>query len=482
MAFTARYFRWTIRRRRGGGLTVPLAASLFEVTHEGSRLAWPNGTTARNPGGSFDPLKGPQNLIDGRLSTIWEDDNFNEEASQFIGGSGRSVIVIESPSPIRFDGYQWGTANDPNNRDPIDWVLEISNDGQTWTDIHAITEFPPLQRNTRTRIYLEPLRIPEPDEAEIIDDVQPPPPEDPIPPSPISERDGASVVDLRNLVRFSRTQFNQTYQKGTGKQLPVDEFTVTNLSDDIEILVSIDSSTGIRITPSAFTLFPREERTISANYNVSSLEQLPAGISTVTLDVNLTSNTIIEVPPTTTTSTTTTLPPPTLPPHQGCPDAGMVIDRIQIFIDDFETGGSRIAWEETYLADNPDPFGDPCIQLIRTIFEDPPETTTTQPPETGARPCDRVGEVISTIEEAGDEPGTTIITERYLVNNPDTSVGGCVERTRTRTVTEEPPIDDVPFGEDLEGPDGDDDVQDEGESGFADDETEIRDDLGGEVI
>ena len=43
--------------------------------------------------------------------------------------------------PVKITGYAWSVADDYPERDPATWRLQGSNDGQNWTDIHAVRGF-----------------------------------------------------------------------------------------------------------------------------------------------------------------------------------------------------------------------------------------------------------------------------------------------------------------------------------------------------
>ncbi|MDQ8190704.1 discoidin domain-containing protein [Roseibacillus persicicus] len=122
------------------------------------------GTEASNPGGNYPAAEGPAQLIDGDVGTKWLDFN-------------KRPVIFDFKSPQEFNGYQWTTANDFANRDPVAWRLDGSVDGVTWTVIDLVDKnrsepsedlalFHGLSRQTPTQI------IPIPDGSSL-GDIQP---------------------------------------------------------------------------------------------------------------------------------------------------------------------------------------------------------------------------------------------------------------------------------------------------------------------
>lgn len=83
-----------------------------------------------------------------------------------FGGNGGSpfkgpvgFIVTPSAGATVVTGLRIYTANDASERDPVDYVLEGSNDGgTTWTQISAGPLLPPPNRNPSANAMVEPLR------------------------------------------------------------------------------------------------------------------------------------------------------------------------------------------------------------------------------------------------------------------------------------------------------------------------------------
>lgn len=125
---TYQYLRWMISKRRGS--SEYFQVSEFRLVYTGSNVSWNAGAVATNPGGepgAFGTTEVAQNLLDGNTATKWGDAWFAVD-----GTSGTSVVEINNIVPVTFDAYQYATANDNDNRDPVTWKLYGSTDYQTW--------------------------------------------------------------------------------------------------------------------------------------------------------------------------------------------------------------------------------------------------------------------------------------------------------------------------------------------------------------
>ncbi|MBK1881560.1 discoidin domain-containing protein [Luteolibacter pohnpeiensis] len=134
---TCQYVRFTPLAFRGTPNSIQL--SEFEF-YNGDTLV--PVTSVTNPNGNTPAAEGVANVIDGDYSTKWLD--FNKGGLVFNLGSSQT-----------FDSYQFVTANDAIARDPVQWQMEISNDGTTWTVLDYVGSggfvYPtPEARNTAT--------------------------------------------------------------------------------------------------------------------------------------------------------------------------------------------------------------------------------------------------------------------------------------------------------------------------------------------
>jgi len=124
-----RYVRFSPTMLRSDDAVIPVQLSEFEF-YDGTTPV-PVASVSNVTGTS--PLnEGPANLIDGAAETKWL--NFTHLGSvQFDFGEP----TVEEPTPT-IDGYAFVTGNDAPGRDPIQWTLEGSDDGVTWTVIEKV--------------------------------------------------------------------------------------------------------------------------------------------------------------------------------------------------------------------------------------------------------------------------------------------------------------------------------------------------------
>ncbi|MBK1833150.1 lectin-like domain-containing protein [Roseibacillus ishigakijimensis] len=136
---TYQYYRFTTNALRGGGTENSVQISEFEMRLEGQRLT---GATASNPGGDFPIGEPPASANDGDVTTKWLDRN-------------KGPLVLDFGAPVTADAYRFATANDANDRDPISWTLEGSNDNSSWTLLVEEIDFPTTTaRQTYEREFL----------------------------------------------------------------------------------------------------------------------------------------------------------------------------------------------------------------------------------------------------------------------------------------------------------------------------------------
>ena len=127
---TSRYIRWTITGVKDGASTSTQVSELY-LTLNGQLLSYGGFKVITNPDGTNPAGEEPDYLIDDNITTKWTDTSFNL--------NGESVIIIDNAAQINFDGYKYYTGNDFPERDPIDWTLDISDDGTTWTTVSTVT-------------------------------------------------------------------------------------------------------------------------------------------------------------------------------------------------------------------------------------------------------------------------------------------------------------------------------------------------------
>lgn len=134
---TFKFVRFTPRKLRNNSIANSIQLAEFHLTFEGDPIA---GGTYTNPGGSNPGGQEPQFAGDNDVATKWLDFN-------------KSALQIEFPSAVTFDSYKFTTAGDADERDPLRWIIEGSDDGTTWTLIENFTAMDysfPLSRGTTT--------------------------------------------------------------------------------------------------------------------------------------------------------------------------------------------------------------------------------------------------------------------------------------------------------------------------------------------
>ena len=128
-----RYFRFVPVTLRGGQNMVQLAE--FQMLINATRLA---GATATNPGGSNSQSagEGASKGTDNDLGSKWLDAN-------------KQPLVLDFGTAVAATGYRIATANDAQERDPVSWRVEGSQNGTSWALVDEQSNvFPTTQRNT----------------------------------------------------------------------------------------------------------------------------------------------------------------------------------------------------------------------------------------------------------------------------------------------------------------------------------------------
>lgn len=129
-----RYLRMTITAIRVSGSTVQLSEIKLEDSDNGLDFTWPVTTTVTSSiqAVSNEPA---QNLIDGSTSTKFCSTAFSSGATLTIDlGEGNHVDLG------LYNTWQWYTANDKPERDPISFSLDVSNDGTHWLSVDSVSD------------------------------------------------------------------------------------------------------------------------------------------------------------------------------------------------------------------------------------------------------------------------------------------------------------------------------------------------------
>lgn len=127
-----RYLKMQINAiRSSGGIQM---SEIRLVNDDGSFFQWPSSTNVQSDIGASSGSEGPGNLIDGLLTTKYYTPSFWPGGSITIDlGEGEYVNLLE------FSKWQYYTANDMPDRDPVSFSFQVSNDGDIWSVVDDVT-------------------------------------------------------------------------------------------------------------------------------------------------------------------------------------------------------------------------------------------------------------------------------------------------------------------------------------------------------
>jgi hypothetical protein len=160
MSWSFRYFRFAVTKVRDitQDPTYPVGMmqmTEFQLTLAGTRVDY-TGASASNPGGSNPSGQDASKAIDNSAATVFLDWSGNGTVGADVTGVTKSwVLQIDFGSRRAVDGFRYTTGADVNGRDPVQWVLEGSNDASTWSTIHAQSTDASIttSRATATQIF-----------------------------------------------------------------------------------------------------------------------------------------------------------------------------------------------------------------------------------------------------------------------------------------------------------------------------------------
>jgi hypothetical protein len=127
----------------------------FQLLFMGTRIDY-TGASATNPSGANPSGQDASKAIDNNTSTVFLDWSGNGTVGANATGVIKSwVLQIDFGSRRAVDGFRYITGGDVNGRDPVQWVLEGSNDNSTWTTIHTQSTDASIttSRTTATQIF-----------------------------------------------------------------------------------------------------------------------------------------------------------------------------------------------------------------------------------------------------------------------------------------------------------------------------------------
>lgn len=71
-----------------------------------------------------------------------------------IENKGEPVIInLLLPEPVKAAGYAFTSAGDLPDRDPKDWEVQASNDGQTWKTLSKCEGYPRHQKRRQNKRF-----------------------------------------------------------------------------------------------------------------------------------------------------------------------------------------------------------------------------------------------------------------------------------------------------------------------------------------
>ena len=157
---TFRYFRFAVTKVRDitQDPTYPVGMmqmTEFQLLFMGTRIDY-TGASATNPSGANPTGQDASKAIDNNTSTVFLDWSGNGTIGTDVTGVTKSwVLQIDFGSRRAVDGFRYVTGADVNGRDPVQWVLEGSNDNSTWTTIHVQSTDASIttSRTTATQIF-----------------------------------------------------------------------------------------------------------------------------------------------------------------------------------------------------------------------------------------------------------------------------------------------------------------------------------------
>jgi hypothetical protein len=157
---TFRYFRFAVTKVRDitQDPTYPVGMmqmAEFQLLFMGTRVDY-TGATATNTGG-FNPTgQDASKAIDNNTGTVFLDMSGNGTVGANVTGVTKSwVLQIDFGSRRTVDGFRYITGADVNGRDPVQWILEGSNDASSWSTIHVQSTDASIttSRTTATQIF-----------------------------------------------------------------------------------------------------------------------------------------------------------------------------------------------------------------------------------------------------------------------------------------------------------------------------------------
>lgn len=131
--YSYRYFRMRINAVRSGGEMQMSEIRLMDES--GNFYQFPAGTTVSTTLEVSVAAESPANLIDGLVTTKYFCSSFAAGGTITIDlGDGQGADLLT------WTKWQWYTANDVPNRDPVSFDFEASHNGSDWVTLDSVTD------------------------------------------------------------------------------------------------------------------------------------------------------------------------------------------------------------------------------------------------------------------------------------------------------------------------------------------------------
>lgn len=142
------WLRWTITKLKNT-TGICQMAELYLYDSSGNKISWASGTTVHAPSrASYPSNEGPEMIIDGNVDTKFCLLNFS------VFNSDGMDIIFELPEGLDVGHYNYVTADDSEERDPVSWTLSTSADGTEWTLLSVVENATiTSDRKTETQIF-----------------------------------------------------------------------------------------------------------------------------------------------------------------------------------------------------------------------------------------------------------------------------------------------------------------------------------------
>eukprot|EP00756_Hemistasia_phaeocysticola_P038881 Hpha_TRINITY_DN16787_c2_g2::TRINITY_DN16787_c2_g2_i1::g.76115::m.76115 len=134
-----KYFKFTTKKCKGGADSDSVQLSEIYFYTNGQRIP-AAGVTASDPLGYSPDGQDATKAVDGNVQTKWLD--FQKQ-----------YMVITYQTPQSPTTWSFVTGNDQDERDPMDFTMEVSEDNQKWTLVTEVSGFSSADRTAETRQF-----------------------------------------------------------------------------------------------------------------------------------------------------------------------------------------------------------------------------------------------------------------------------------------------------------------------------------------